>query len=199
MDRSEQIAAMKPGGYLINVARGQVLDEEALIDALQSGHLAGAGVDVTYTEPLPEDSPLWDDPNVLITPHVGNQSARRVDDSNDLACVNLRRYFHGETIINRVDKTLSFLTRTIRTQPGFNQDHEQLARDSSWRCDPVSRRPRGGSLADATNAPGLVCGRIQPHLSIHQFVDHGSTTRSNDESTDAKSTLQIQQAQSSQQ
>lgn len=105
---AEQIAAMKPGGYLINVARGQVLDEEALIDALQSGHLAGAGVDVTYTEPLPEGSPLWDDPNVLITPHVGAQSARRVDDSNDLACVNLRRYFHGETIINRVDKTLGF-------------------------------------------------------------------------------------------
>jgi len=101
-------AAMKPESYLINVARGQVVNEAALVEALQSGHLAGAGVDVTEVEPLPESSSLWDDPNVLITPHVGAQSSRRVDDTTDLACLNLKRYFNGQSIYNRVDKQLGF-------------------------------------------------------------------------------------------
>ncbi len=103
-----QFAAFKAGGYLVNVARGAVVDEAALVDALSSGHLAGAGVDVTEVEPLPPSSPLWTDPNVLITPHVGAQSIRRVDDTTDLACLNLRRYFSGAPLFNRVDKTLGF-------------------------------------------------------------------------------------------
>ncbi|SMP57138.1 D-3-phosphoglycerate dehydrogenase [Neorhodopirellula lusitana] len=102
------IGQMKPGSYLINVARGQVLKEQALVDALQSGQLAGAGVDVTEIEPLPADSPLWNDPNVLVTPHVGAQSSRRVDDTVDLVCINLRRFFTGQSIYNRVDKRLGF-------------------------------------------------------------------------------------------
>lgn len=104
----EQIQAMKPGGYLINVARGQVLQEKALVDALRSGHLSGAGVDVTEVEPLPPESLLWNDPNVLVTPHVGAQSARRVDDTTDLVCINLRRYFTDQSVYNRVDKQLGF-------------------------------------------------------------------------------------------
>ncbi|MCM2371527.1 D-2-hydroxyacid dehydrogenase [Aporhodopirellula aestuarii] len=103
-----QLSAMKPGGYLVNVARGAVVDEAALVAALASGHLAGAGVDVTGFEPLPPSSPLWTDPNVLITPHVGAQSFRRVDDTTDLVCINLRRYFAGLPLYNRVDKTLGF-------------------------------------------------------------------------------------------
>jgi phosphoglycerate dehydrogenase-like enzyme len=99
---------MPKGSYLINVARGQVVDESALIAALTSGHLAGAGLDVTYTEPLPADSPLWELPNVLITPHVGAQAACRVDDSTRLACENLRRYFRNEPLLNMVDKQLGF-------------------------------------------------------------------------------------------
>ncbi len=99
---------MPRGSYLINVARGQCVDEPALIAALQSGHLAGAGVDVTYVEPLPAESPLWELPNVLITPHVGAQAATRVDDSTRLACENLERYLRAEPLLNLVDKKLGF-------------------------------------------------------------------------------------------
>ncbi len=104
----EVIRAMPPGGYLINVARGQVVDEGALVRALQDGHLKAAGVDVTYEEPLPPDSPLWELPNVIITPHVGAQAASRVDDSTQLAIENLSRYFRGESLLNIVDKNLGF-------------------------------------------------------------------------------------------
>ncbi len=100
--------AMPKGSYMINVARGQVVDEEALIEALRSGHLAGAGLDVAEIEPLPAESPLWTMKNVLLTPHVGAQAARRVDDSTRLACENLRRYLSGQPLMNRVDKRLGF-------------------------------------------------------------------------------------------
>ncbi|MCA9133210.1 MAG: D-2-hydroxyacid dehydrogenase [Planctomycetales bacterium] len=104
----EVLQAMPRGSYLINVARGQVVDEPALVRALQTQHLAGAGVDVTYVEPLPVDSPLWELPNVIITPHVGAQAASRVDDSTRFACRNLQRYFAGESLFNVVDKQLGF-------------------------------------------------------------------------------------------
>lgn len=102
------LRAMPRGGYLINVARGQVVDEQALVGALQAGHLEGAGLDVTYVEPLPVESPLWDMPNVIITPHVGAQAASRVDDSTRLAIENLSRFFRGEQLWNIVDKKLGF-------------------------------------------------------------------------------------------
>jgi D-3-phosphoglycerate dehydrogenase len=100
--------AMQPGSWLINVARGQVVDEAALIAALERKHLAGAGLDVTFVEPLPLESPLWNLPNVIITPHVGAQAASRVDDSTRLACENLRRFQTGEPLLNLVDKRLGF-------------------------------------------------------------------------------------------
>ncbi len=102
------LRAMPRGGYLINVARGQVIDEQALVRALQDGHLSGAGVDVTYDEPLPPESLLWNMPNVIITPHVGAQSASRVDDSTQLAIENLTRFWRGDELLNRVDKKLGF-------------------------------------------------------------------------------------------
>jgi phosphoglycerate dehydrogenase-like enzyme len=102
------IRAMPAGSYLINVARGEVVDEPELIAALEDGHLAGAGLDVTYVEPLPQESRLWKLPNVIITPHVGAQSSSRVDDSTALAIENLRRYFAGQQLLNPVDKTLGF-------------------------------------------------------------------------------------------
>jgi phosphoglycerate dehydrogenase-like enzyme len=99
---------MPPGGLLINVARGQCVREPDLVAALESGMLQGAGLDVTAVEPLPIDSPLWTQPNVLITPHVGAQSAPRYDDSTRLICENLRRYLSGAALYNIVDKRLGF-------------------------------------------------------------------------------------------
>lgn len=102
------LRAMRPGSLLVNVARGQVVDEKALISALESGHLAGAAIDVTEVEPLPVDSPLWSMDNVIITPHVGAQSAHRVDDSTKLFCVNLKRWQKSKSPWNQVDKNLGF-------------------------------------------------------------------------------------------
>lgn len=100
--------AMAKGSWLINVARGQCVNELDLIESLEQGHLAGAGLDVTAVEPLPAASPLYAHPNVLITPHVGAQSGPRYDDSTRLICENLRRYLSGERLFNIVDKNLGF-------------------------------------------------------------------------------------------
>lgn len=100
--------AMPKGSYLINVARGQCVNEQDLIDSLECGRLAGAGLDVTAVEPLPAESRLYDLPNVLITPHVGAQSGPRYDDSTRLICENLKRYLAGQTLFNIVDKKLGF-------------------------------------------------------------------------------------------
>lgn len=105
---AKKLSLLPKGALVINVARGQVIVEKDLVAALQSGHLAGAGVDVTEVEPLAADSPLWEMPNVLITPHVGAQSRRRLDDTTALICENLRRYFAGEPLWNVVDKKLGF-------------------------------------------------------------------------------------------
>ena len=101
-------ARMPRGSYLINVARGSCVNEADFCAALSSGHIAGAGLDVTDVEPLPPSSPLWGFPNVLITPHVGAQAAKRTDDTTKLICENLRRYFAGESLYNLVDKRLGF-------------------------------------------------------------------------------------------
>jgi len=100
--------AMPKGGLLINVARGSCVNEQDLVASLESGHLAGAGLDVTDIEPLPKTSPLWSMPNIIITPHVGAQAANRVDDSTKLACENLRRYLAKKPLLNMVDKSLGF-------------------------------------------------------------------------------------------
>lgn len=110
-------ARMKPGSYFVNVARGGVVSEAALVAALDSGRVAGAGLDVTEVEPLSPQSTLWDRTNVLITPHVGAQSARRVPDTTDLVCENLRRYRQGLPLWNVVDKRLGFPHPSVIWQP----------------------------------------------------------------------------------
>ena len=93
---------------VVNVARGPLIVESDLARVLASGHLWGAAIDVTEKEPLSVDSPLWDLPNTIITPHVGGQRASRIDDMTDLFCVNLARFQAGEPLINLVDKQLGF-------------------------------------------------------------------------------------------
>lgn len=105
---ARRIGLMKPGSVLINMARGPLVVENALVDALESGHLWGAGLDVTETEPLPEESRLWTVPNLILTPHVGGQCATRIEDMTDFFCENLRRYRAGETLKNVTDKELGF-------------------------------------------------------------------------------------------
>jgi D-2-hydroxyacid dehydrogenase (NADP+) len=91
-----EFAAMKPTAFFINVGRGETVDEEALIQALQAKKIAGAALDVFCREPLPEDHPLWAVPNVIITPHVGGKSDIYSDQALPIFEENLRRYLKGE-------------------------------------------------------------------------------------------------------
>ncbi len=100
-----EFSALPCGAWFINVGRGGLVDEAALVAALNEGQLAGAGLDVTATEPLPADSPLWDHPQVLLTPHVGAQSAARNQRVTDLLCANLPRFRAGRRLLNLVDKS----------------------------------------------------------------------------------------------
>ncbi len=89
-------AAMKPSAYLINVARGRVVDENALMQALQTKAIAGAAIDCTREEPLPESSPLWDCPGLVITPHTAGETQRYEDNVIDILLENLERLWKGE-------------------------------------------------------------------------------------------------------
>jgi phosphoglycerate dehydrogenase-like enzyme len=95
--------AMKPGGYFINVGRGKSVVTDHLVAALRSGRLAGAGLDVTEPEPLPDGHPLWSMPNVIVTPHVAANSDVQGERTWILVAENLRRYVAGEPLLNVVD------------------------------------------------------------------------------------------------
>lgn len=105
---SQELAEMRRGSVLINVARGEVVDETALIQALQSGTLRGAGLDVFAKEPLPPDSPLWSMPNVLITPHVSGTTPRFWLREVELIRDNIARYLAGRGLRNVVDKARGY-------------------------------------------------------------------------------------------
>lgn len=98
-----EFARMKPDAWLINVGRGDLVDEPALIDALRGGRIGGAALDVTEVEPLPADSPLWTFDNVLISPHCGGTGHDGADRFVALFEDNLRRYRAGETLVGLVD------------------------------------------------------------------------------------------------
>lgn len=98
-----ELAALPAGAALINIGRGALVDETALVAALASGHLGGAYLDVFDTEPLPVESPLWDMPNVLVSPHSGSTSDRENGRITDLFCENLRRRQEGEPLLNALD------------------------------------------------------------------------------------------------
>jgi phosphoglycerate dehydrogenase-like enzyme len=97
------IGACKPGSYLYNIGRGPVVDTTALIAALDSGHLAGAGLDVTEPEPLPADSPLWGRDNVIVTAHTAGGTPRFFDRLMGIVAENLRRIQSGQPLLNLVD------------------------------------------------------------------------------------------------
>lgn len=99
----QTLRKMKPTAYLYNTARGGIIDEPALVEALRKGVIAGAGLDVFREEPLPADSPLWDLPNVIITPHVAGCWAGMWDAAFDLFCDNLKRYIAGLPLLNVAD------------------------------------------------------------------------------------------------
>jgi phosphoglycerate dehydrogenase-like enzyme len=99
---AREIGLMKRSAIIVNLARGGVLDTDALIAALVEGRLAGAGLDVTDPEPLPPGHPLWDAPNVLITPHFTAAVPDTLDRSLDVITENLRRWRAGEPLLNRM-------------------------------------------------------------------------------------------------
>lgn len=99
-----QFAAMPRGAIFLNLGRGSVVDEDALVRALHSGRLAGAGLDVFETEPLPHSSPLWRMRNVIISPHVGGNSDRTAERAAHLFAVNLSRYLAGQSLLNVVSR-----------------------------------------------------------------------------------------------
>jgi phosphoglycerate dehydrogenase-like enzyme len=99
----QRLSLMKPGSWLINIARGQLVDQRALLRALRSGPLEGAVLDTLWEEPLPPTSPLWDTPGLIITPHTSWSSGRVLDRSIELFCDNLVRYRDGAEMLNLVD------------------------------------------------------------------------------------------------
>jgi len=103
MIREAELAALPVGAALVNIGRGSLIDEPALVAALQTGHLSGAYLDVFAEEPLPEDSPLWSMPNVLVSPHSASTSDRENGRITDLFTDNLSRYRAGEPLRNTLD------------------------------------------------------------------------------------------------
>jgi glyoxylate/hydroxypyruvate reductase A len=103
-----ELALLPKGAYFINIARGAAVDEPALIEALRSGHLSGAALDVFGVEPLPSDSPFWEMPNVLVSPHSASTSDRENRRITELFCDNLRRYLAGEPLWNVLDTRLMY-------------------------------------------------------------------------------------------
>lgn len=99
------LKAMKKTAHLINVARGGVVDETALLKALKDGTIAGAGLDVFADEPLPKDSPLWDLENVIITPHIAARSPYYMDRTTEVIIDNLRRFESGDPLMYVADKS----------------------------------------------------------------------------------------------
>ena len=122
----DQFRMLKGGAYVINVGRGSVINTDAMVAALSTGHLGGAGIDVVDPEPLPATSPLWEMDNVIVTPHVGAQSPMRVPITVNLFCENLRRFVSQKPLLNLVDKQLGF------PRPQHRVDHS----DCDWKPEP---------------------------------------------------------------
>jgi phosphoglycerate dehydrogenase-like enzyme len=99
-----ELWSMKTNSYIINVGRGDLIDEEALIRALDEKKIAGAGLDVTSIEPLPENSRLWDMDNVILSPHVSGGMEDYMSQATELFCDNILRYLEGKKLRNLIDR-----------------------------------------------------------------------------------------------
>ncbi len=108
------LAAMKPSAHLVNISRGPVVDEPALIRALTAGEIAAASLDVFVTEPLPGESPLWSLPGVVVTPHMAGDAAGWLDSLARQFVDNAMRWLDGDELVNIVDPRLGFVRQTIR-------------------------------------------------------------------------------------
>lgn len=108
MISAEQLRLMPRGSFVVNVGRGGVIVEDALLEAVRSGRLSGVGLDVTEVEPLPQTSPLWDEPNVLLTAHGAGFSTQLREKKTRWFADNLRRYVRGETLQGLVDPGRGF-------------------------------------------------------------------------------------------
>lgn len=106
----ERLALMKKDAYLINIGRGSCLDQEALADALNSGNLAGAALDVFRTEPIPQDDPIWEAKNLIITPHCSGQMTLGYtrDTLVDMFCENLSRFCQNQPLKHTIDRNLAY-------------------------------------------------------------------------------------------
>jgi len=105
---AREIAAMRPGAYIVNIGRGEVIDESALIEALKAGKIGGAGLDVFEKEPLPKESPIWDLENVILTPHMSGANRGYLDKACALFADNIRRFAAGQPLLNVVDRLLGY-------------------------------------------------------------------------------------------
>jgi phosphoglycerate dehydrogenase-like enzyme len=103
-----EFAAMKPGAYLVNIGRGEVIDERAMAAALAAGKIGGAGLDVFEHEPLEAGSPLWDLENVILTPHISGANRGYMDRACELFAENLKRFAANRPLLNLVDPSLGY-------------------------------------------------------------------------------------------
>jgi len=108
MFSDKQFRMMKTSAYIISIGRGQIIDEAALIHALQNKHIAGAGLDVFAIEPLPPTSPLWEMPNVIITPHISGGMDDYERESTRVFCKNLNHFLAGKRLLNVVNKKVGY-------------------------------------------------------------------------------------------
>src|SRR4029078_10775574 len=140
---AETLAMVKPGAWLINVARGRLIDERALLRALADGHLGGAVLDTFSDEPLATSSPFYDLPNVIVTPHTAWSSTRVLDRSVDLFCDNLRRFAAGEPLLNVVDPSAGYGARRQSADADRHRRACRIGQDHRLQHpDPRPRRDR---------------------------------------------------------
>ena len=105
---AEQFSAMKSSARFINLGRGELVDEDALLEALQGGQIAGAGLDVFCTEPLPAESPFWDLDNVIVSPHISGDYQGHQEAMAEIFLENFERFRDGRELLNQIDKSLGF-------------------------------------------------------------------------------------------